>query len=213
MKLRQLIVAILAIAVLAAAGILWQRRGSFRPAVGRYSDNFDEPGAWDSGDDANALAGVRDGRYEILVRASSGIYRGSSPEQFADGVYEVRATQIAGPLDNGYGMVIKLDPDSNSFYMFEISGDGYVWAGLCQEQCDNQGWQAAPAVNQGLDNPNQLRIAVNGPEMVFSVNGTEVARLNDATINQGQVGFLVETFGGGGVQVAFDDFTVNPITE
>ncbi|MCA9982897.1 MAG: hypothetical protein KDE59_01340 [Anaerolineales bacterium] len=213
MRLRRVIVIVVALAVLALGIFLVFRSGILQPAADSFTDSFDEPGEWDSGDDANAFAGVRDGHYEILVRASSGIFRGSAPHQFADGIYEVTATQVAGPLDNGYGLIIRLNPADNSFYMFEISGDGYVWAGLCQSQCANQGWEASPAVKQGLNQPNLLRVVANGGEMTFIVNDQQVARINDATLAQGQVGFLVETFGGAGVQVNFDDFSVSPIPE
>ena len=213
MKLRSVIIVVFALAVLGLGMLLLFQSDLFRPSADTFSDSFDAAGEWDSGDDANAFAGVREGQYEILVRASSGIFRGSAPHQFADGIYEVTATQVAGPLDNGYGLIIRLNPDDNSFYMFEISGDGYVWAGLCQSQCDSQGWQASNAVHQGLNQPNLLRVVANGSEMTFIVNDQQVARINDATLAQGQVGFLVETFGGGGVQVNFDDFSVSPIPE
>ena len=210
---RRPIVVLLALLILMLIGFLVWNLLLADETVEAFRETFDAPGEWDSGDDANALAAVTNGQYEITVRASSGIYRGSSPQQFADGIYEVTATQLAGPIDNGYGLALRLDPDSNSFYMFEISGDGFVWAGLCEDGCDNQGWVASPAVNQGTNNPNHLKVVVSGPEMSFFVNDEEVQTINDDRLASGQVAFLVETFGGGGVQVAFDNFSVSPVPE
>ena len=114
---RRAFFALSAVVVLLAGALIWSLLGRAE-TMETYSEPFDAPGEWDSGDDANALAEVVNSQYEITVRASSGIYRGTSPQQFGDGIYEVTATQLAGPIDNGYGLAIRLNPDSIS------NGDG-----------------------------------------------------------------------------------------
>lgn len=184
---------------------------------GPYEETFDELGRWGGGEDLNARGEVNNGRYEFLVKAELGLFWSTAGEDFADGVYQVEATQLEGPLDNGYGMQFRVDPDTNSFYLFEVSGDGYVWIGHCQDRCEEEeplienGWFASDAVNEGLDATNVLRVRAEGANMIFFVNDQEVGRVTDDTLESGDIGIMVETLGEGGVLVAFDNFTVTPL--
>src|SRR5690606_25435443 len=111
---------------------------------------------------------VTGGRYEFLVNANLGLFWATAGERMADGVYQVEATQLEGPLDNGYGMMFRVDGDNSAFYLFEVSGDGYVWIGRCENSCEEEqplvgnGWIASEAVNQGLDVTNVLRVRAEG---------------------------------------------------
>ncbi len=197
--------------LVALAGLALTQFGRGRPAdTTPFQESFDAPGEWQVGEDANAAAQVTAGRYEVLVKAPGSIYIGGNDLRFADGVVEVTATQVAGPVDNGYGLVLRHDPATNSFYMFEVSGDGFFWAGFCRQSCGNQGWEASPAVRPGLGAPNRLRVEASGANLTFIVNDVVVARVDDPGRSDGLVGLLVETFGLGGVQVAFDDLRVSP---
>lgn len=187
---------------------------------GPYRETFEDgAGSWGTGQDLDAEGSVNDGRYEFLVKADLGLFWSTAGERFADGVYEVEATQLEGPLDNGYGMLFRVDTDTNSFYLFEVSGDGYVWIGSCQNSCEEEqpliedGWFASEAVNQGLDATNALRVRAEEGNLVFFVNDQEVGRVTDSTHDRGDIGIMVETLGQAGVLVAFDNFTVAPLSE
>lgn len=188
-------------------------------ARGPYSETFDEEGRWGVGEDLDARGEVTGGRYEFLVKADLGLFWATAGENRADGIYQVEATQLDGPLDNGYGMMFRVDPDSNSFYLFEVSGDGYVWVGVCENSCEQEqplagdGWIASEAVRQGVNATNILRVRAEGGNMIFFVNDQEVARVTDNTLRQGDIGIMVETLGQGDVLVAFDNFTVTPLSE
>ena len=185
--------------------------------AGPYNEPFDDPGGWGVGSDVDAEGTVDDGRYEFLVKSNLGLFWSTAGRNFDDGVYEVEATQIEGPLDNGYGMLFRVNDDTDSFYIFEVSGDGYIWIGRCQNGCEEEevliedGWFASEAVNPGLNAPNQLRVRAEGANMIFSVNDQEVGRVTDDTFAEGDIGIMVETLGEGGVLVAFDNFTVTPL--
>jgi len=182
-----------------------------------YTETFDEPGSWRIGSDADAVGQVVEGVYDMFVTADDVTIWTTGGESFTDGVYEVSATQVAGPLNNGFGMVFRLDNDRDDFYLFKISGDGYVWIGRYHsggtevEPLVGEWWFESPAVRQGLNQTNQLRVAAEGANLIFSVNGQEVGRVTDNTFASGDIGLLVETLGLGGVQVQFDDFSVTPI--
>lgn len=201
--------------------------GCRRPAE-PYLETFDEPGDWRVGPDVDAEGRIADGRYEMFVRSPVGLNWTTAGLSFADGLYQVEVRQTEGPLDAGYGMMIRVDegqePDAgagrsdDAFYLFEISSDGFVWIGLCQAGCDEERvlvgdhWFESSAIQQGLDATNTLAIRAEKGNLIFLVNSIEVGRVTDNTLAAGDIGLLVETIGSGGVRVAFDSFQVSPLT-
>lgn len=186
---------------------------------GPYEETFDDAGSWGTGEDLEARGEVTGGRYEFLVKADLGLFWATAGEERSDGIYQVEATQLEGPLDNGYGLMFRVDPESNSFYLFEVSGDGYTWIGVCENSCEEEealvgnGWVASESVNQGLNATNTLRVRAEGGNLIFFANEQEVGRVTDNTRQSGDVGIMVETLGQGDVLVAFDNFTVTPLSE
>lgn len=182
-----------------------------------YTETFDEPGTWRIGSDADATGQVTEGVYDMFVKADDVTIWTTAGETFSDGVYEVEATQVSGPLNNGFGMVFRLDNNKDDFYLFKISGDGYVWIGRYRnggaeaEPLVGEWWFESPAVQRGLNQRNILRVEAEGGNLIFSVNGQEVGRVTDNAFTSGDIGLLVETLGLGDVQVQFDNFTVTPL--
>lgn len=203
------ILMILALAILACG-----------PLGGAYEETFDSIGSWGSGSDIDVEGDVNNGQYEMFVKAELGLYWSTAGEDLGDGVYEIEATQLEGTLDNGYGMMFRINNDTDSFYLFEVSGDGFVWIGRCEGGCEDDvtviigdNWFESPAVNTGLNATNRLRVHAEGPNLIFYVNDQEVGRVTDESFASGDIGLLVETLGEGGVRVAFDNFTVSPIEQ
>jgi hypothetical protein len=185
---------------------------------GPYEETFDNIGSWGIGADADAEGDVRSGQYVLLVKADLGLFWSTAGEDYGDGVYAVEATQLSGPLDNGYGMIFRMDVENDNFYLFEVSGDGFIWIGKCSLGCEEtaepiigEGWFDSEAVNTGLNNPNRLRVRAEGANLIFFVNDQEVGRVTDDTYARGDIGILVESLGEGGVEVAFDNFTITPL--
>lgn len=186
-----------------------------------YLENFSEADEWGTGtitaeDDADfveAEALVNDGSFDFTVFAPEALFWSTASEQFGDGVYEMTATAVEGPLDNGFGMLFMFDNVREDFYMFEVSSDGYVWVGRYAaggEIIDSfleDGWLESGAVNVGLGEPNLLRVEVDNGNMTFYVNDQRVAEARDTTLREGNIGVFVETFSEGGARVQFDDFT------
>lgn len=185
-----------------------------------YLATFDEAGAWAVGDELDVNGAIVDGRYELTVKASVGAFWTTANEQFSSGIYTVEATQTAGTLDAGYGMMFRVNNESNSFYLFEISSDGFVWIGLCENACSNEtilvgnnpaGWFESDAIVTGLGETNTLRVEAEQGNLIFFINDIEVGRRTDTTLAAGDIGLLVETLGIGDVTVAFDNFSVTPL--
>ena len=182
-----------------------------------FEETFDEPGNWGSGASDDVRGEVVDGQYQMEVRSNAGLFMATAGENFGDAVYELEATQIDGPLNNGYGMLFRVDDASDSFYAFEVSGDGYVWIGWCSDLCRGGtialvggDWFHSGAVKQGLQETNRLRVVAKGTRMTFFVNGVEVGRTSDGRLAEGDIAVAVETLGEPGVRVAFDNFKVIP---
>ena len=184
-----------------------------------YAETFEERNRWGVGEDYEKEGKVENGVYDMLVKADRGIVWSTSGREFGNAVYQVDATQMEGPLDSGYGMMIRAD-ETGSFYLLEVSADGFVWIGRCADYCDadetvlvNGDWFPSTAVNTGLEVMNQLQISADNANLTFSVNGQIVGTATDTTFARGDIGVLVETLGAGGVRVHFDNFLVTPIEE
>ena len=186
-----------------------------------FDEPFDEVGKWRAGDDGDVTGAVADGVYRMTMRIASGLFWTTADEEFGSGVYSVEMVQVAGPIDAGYGMMLRVAEDETTFYLFEISSDGFVWIGRCLDECVDSAelgnpdtpaqWQQSTAVKQGLGAVNVLKVSAEAGNMIFYVNEIEVARATDNTLASGDIGLLVETLGvGGEVQVEFDNFTITP---
>lgn len=207
---------IIVILVLLAGRFITSRNS--RPQTEPYLESFDSVGDWTAGEGVNAEGTIVDGAYQMSVELSGDIFWATAGQNFADGTFEVEATPMDGVADNGYGMLFRIDDEGNNFYVFKVSSDGYVFAGLCSDRCLEQqvllaaDWFATPAVRTGLGVTNVLRAEVSGPDMIFYVNDEEVGRATDNTLRKGDIGLLAETFAPGGLRVAFDNFSVQPLT-
>jgi len=184
---------------------------------GPYEETFTEAGSWGIGHSSDVEGQVQNEVYEMYVKSNHGLYMASAGENFADGLYELEATQIAGPLNNGYGLLFRVDGTTDTFYVFEVSGDGYIWIGYCENLCEDDevalvggDWFPSPAVETGLHATNQLRVVADGPKMTFFVNGVEVGRTSDNRLTEGDIAIMVEALGEGDIRVAFDNFKFTP---
>jgi hypothetical protein len=181
-----------------------------------YIETFDSPGTWSTGEDAYSVGSVTDGVYDFTVLENDISRWAAAGRNFSDGIYEVEATVVDGPLDNGFGLLFRASPEAGDFYLFKISADGYVWIGRYADGAEdttiiNNHWFESFAVQQGRNVTNKLTVRAEAGNMIFFVNGQEVGRVTDNTFSEGDVGLLVQTLSGGGVQVQFDNLSVRPL--
>lgn len=182
-----------------------------------YQTSFDSKGTWGTGSEADVQGTVANGVYDMTVEAESGIFWATANQNLGYGTYRLEVTQVDGPVDNGYGMMFLMDTDDNDFYLFEISGDGFVWIGRCMERCNNDivplvqdGWFPSDAVKTGIGETNVLRVEASEEIMRFYVNDQLVGEGSDTVLQEGDIGVAVETYGAGGVQIHFDNFSFDP---
>jgi hypothetical protein len=181
-----------------------------------WEESFDQPGDWSAGEDAYSVGEVTNGVYDFTILENDISRWASAGKEFGDGVYEVEATVVDGPLDNGFGLLFRADPEAGNFYLFKISADGYVWIGRYENGAEEapiigDHWFQSPAVLTGLDVTNVLRVEAEAGNMIFFVNDQEVGRVTDNTHASGDVGLLAQSLGGAGVHVVFDNLSVRPL--
>jgi hypothetical protein len=184
-----------------------------------YLETFDAPGTWRVGDDLEASGQVVDGVYRFAVEPYNAYFWTTAGAEFSNGVFSVEATQVEGPLNPGFGMLLRVDDQQDAFYMFLVSGDGWVLVARCFLACSgdnrvdliNEGWFESAAVNQGLGETNELTVEANAGNLVFYVNEQLVGAVTDVAVNGTDIGLIVRTIDTGDVVVEFDNFSVTPL--
>lgn len=181
------------------------------------------------------IAEITDG---VLRLTNNTVNNGSysvTNSRFNDFDLTVDARAVAGPLDNGYGVVFRLK-DRQNYYTFMTSSDGYyqvarvVDGNITELSTFNVD---SSIVNQGISTVNRLRVVARGNQFQFYINGEQVQvcipnnpdaqstyfmdscidgqmldTLTDDAIAQGQIGVVVQTFSESGVTVEFDNLVV-----
>jgi hypothetical protein len=113
-------------------------------------------------------------------------------------------------------MLLRADAEKGDFYLFKVSGDGYVWIGRYVDGAEDgtiigSHWFESAAVKQGLNQTNRLRVHAESGNLIFYVNDNEVGRVTDNSFREGDVGLFAQSLGFGGVRVIFDNLSVNPL--
>jgi hypothetical protein len=185
-----------------------------------YHETFAEPGDWSTDNDSEVRGEVVEGVYDFEIKADDLTTWTTAGLDFADGWYEVEATQVGGPDNNLYGLVFRIDNETDDFYTFQISGDGYVWIGRYKGGGDVEAtpivgdwWFESQAIKQGTGLTNVLKVRAEAGNMIFYVNNQEVGRVTENSFAQGDIGLIVGSLGEGGVQIQFDNFKVTPLEQ
>jgi hypothetical protein len=160
------------------------------------------------------FAGWRDGAYRLFARQATRFVAVAAPVHVPDDVI-VSATmrKTGGPPGGGYGLIVRnqtegLNGINQSFdaYVLETGdlGEFGVWRRDGERWVDLVPWTASPAVRQG-GSPNEISVRVAGTQLLLSINGIEVARVDDDVLAHGGVGVFA---GGDNNEVALDRFIV-----
>ena len=180
-------------------------------------DDFSSPrNAWLSEVTEQAEKGYEDGEFRITVYQPeySTWSNPNPPRDFADFALEVDARRVSGPLNNEFGVLVRYQPETDEFYLFAISSDGFYSVQKYQADEWQQlvKWTESEAILRG-EAVNRLRVTGQGAKMRFFVNGEPLAQVEDSSFRSGSVGLLASTNEKGGVAVAFDNLRVRPLAE
>ena len=183
-----------------------------------YEEDFDFlDDGWSTFDGDGTAVAYEDGGYRLTINRTEYMVWGNPepPLVLTDLVIEVDVRQVEGPLDNNFGVLVRAieDEETDSYYWFQISGDGYYsvdlrwqddWVPLVE-------WEASTAIYTGLGVTNHIRVVCSGDQFSFYVNNRHLVDLTDDTIGWGSIGLAAGTFGESGVVVQFDNLTVHEL--
>jgi predicted small lipoprotein YifL len=176
-----------------------------------WSDDFSAPeSGWQVESDASAQVEYADGALRILIQAPNSLAWAAAGRAFSDFRLAVEATQVAGPDDNEYGVLVRMKDPSN-FYRFSISGDGYYLVSKYeadQWELLSGDWAYSEAVNMG-NATNLIEVVCQGAQMEFLVNGQQLVSLEDQTFSRGDIALYAGAFFEPGVEVHFDNFAID----
>ncbi|MCL4265850.1 MAG: hypothetical protein KJ069_21730 [Anaerolineae bacterium] len=185
-----------------------------------YHETFDSPGNWSTDNDSEVRGEVSNGVYEFEIKSDDLTTWTTAGQEFSDGWYEVEATQIGGPDNNLFGLLFRVDNETDNFYSFQISGDGYAWIGRYENGGNTAAtpiigdwWFESAAIKQGAGLTNRLKVRAEAGNLIFYVNDQEVGRITDNSFTKGDIGLIAGSLGQGGVLVQFDNFKVTPLGE
>lgn len=198
-----------------------------------YVETFDTtPADWELYSGRLSAQAVN-GALRVAVDEVNSLPYSTAAPYFGDFDLRVLGRATAGPLDNGFGVVFRVQNPQN-YYGFFISSDGYyqVWREVDGTEKLLSDWIPSPLVNQGLGAANEIRVVAQGDRFRFYVNGEQVMlcvpddpaatstyadscidgqmqpELVDGSISEGRLGVIARTFDEPGVEVDFDNVLV-----
>jgi len=200
----------------AANGQLQSDQTPVEPGVGDllYSDDFSSSkSGWPQSASGKYLALYKNGKYHMTVVPPLYWNVQKLPSQnFSDFILEVEATKEAGPDDNALGVLVRESNESNDYYLFLLSSDGYYQVKKAQNGswAYTQEWAKSSAIKTG-NATNLVKVVCNGDKLSFYANDVKLTDYNDSSFANGHIGMRVESKSEGNVTVAFDNLTVRAI--
>jgi len=174
-----------------------------------WDDFSDSSGNWPQVSGPNGRSSIADGVYRFQVLSANYELLATPGHVFRDVQVETDASRLAGPAQNLFGLVCR-SSNSENFYFFAISSDGYFGLGKVKNArvaLLGQDMMAySPAILQG--NPNHLRFDCIEENLKGYVNGKIIATGKDTDFSSGEVGLVAGAFDRPSVDVAFDNFVV-----
>jgi hypothetical protein len=158
---------------------------------------------------ASATHEVVDGAYRLLIDAPNTTARGRAGQYFeGDLQVSVDADQLSGSGRASYGLLLHVQ-STNSFYRFEVSGDGSfaIWKSVDGQLELLLAGPPSAAINAGLAS-NHLSVISQGHMKQFCANSYLLATITDPAYTLGDVGVTASSGAVGGIQVAFDNLEV-----
>jgi hypothetical protein len=174
-----------------------------------YDDFTNTNTGWDRFTSAEGTMDYDGSGYRFLVNALQTNFWSTPGKSFKDVRMEVDVAKLSGPDENRIGLLCRFI--ENNYYFFMVSSDGYYtigkYIGGNAIQLGQSEMQYNDSIHTGLA-VNHLRADCRSDTLIFYVNGTPVAKAQDADLAEGDVGLLAGTFSQPGVDVLFDNFVV-----
>jgi hypothetical protein len=177
-----------------------------------FSDDFsDTSSGWDRVSADNGVTDYTDSQYRIFVNSAQHDFWANPGQSFSDVSVEVDATKAAGPDNNDFGVICRYQ-DTQNFYSFLISSDGYYaimkYSGGDSQILGADAMLSTDAVQQGAAT-NHIRADCAGENLSLYANGQLLHSASDSEFASGDVGLMAGTFDEAGTDILFDNFVVS----
>lgn len=177
-----------------------------------FSDDFSDPSSgWETYSWEEGAAFYKNGwlhiREEASYEGSEGSYAG---QHFTDFVLEVE-TKLVGGTDDNWHLVICRSDQSDNYYGFGISADGYysIAKFVNGDRIVLAGPTYSTHINKGLGVTDIIHIECIGSTLSLSVNGHLLTEDTDYTFTGGDIALATDSLSGFQfTEVAFDNIVV-----
>ncbi len=176
-----------------------------------YQDDFHDPSSgWAHSSGSMGAMDYYNGTYRIQVNIPNYDLWAVSGKTFGDVRVEADMARFAGPEENRFGLICRYR-DSQNFYFFIISSDGYYAIGKVSRGLRTLLGQEMMTFNTAIRpgiTPNHLRADCVGQKLTLYVNSQRIAMTQDPEFTGGDTGLLAGVFDMAGVDVIFENFKV-----
>jgi hypothetical protein len=176
-----------------------------------FEDDFSNPASgWDRIQDSGGKIDYVDGKYHMAVNTADTDVWANPGKKFGNVSVQVSAAKVGGTDNNDYGVICRY-VDSDHFYFFVISSDGYYGIGKVKDgqflMVNQEDMLPSEDIRKGSE-MNTIQADCVGSTLSLYVNGKLLDTQKDSDFATGDVGLLAGTFAEAGVEVEFDDFIV-----
>ena len=129
---------------------------------------------------------------------------------YTDAEISITAEKISGPDNNFFGVICRYT-DAGNYYGLIISSDGYygiykVENGI-YDLLSSENMQYSGIIKQGEDT-NIIKAVCAGNTLSLSVNGNQLAVVENSALSEGKIGLITGTYEQSGSTVLFDNLAV-----
>lgn len=173
-------------------------------------DFSSENHGWKNWNENGSHVTYQAGAFRFYVNQSNFDYWSTPGYTFKDMRVEVEATKISGPDNNAFGVICRF-VDSENFYAFLISSDGY--AGILKvldgeyTLLNANSLEFFAEINQG-EALNKIVADCSGTNLSLIVNDAVLFEVEDTAFEKGDVGLMASSYDQPGVDILFDNLMV-----
>lgn len=173
-----------------------------------FQDDFSRTSSgWSRYQAATLLSDYDRGAYRILILAPDTDAWSTPGLDISDVQIEVDATKAGGPDNNYFGILCRFQ-DSQNFYFFLISSDGYASIGFDKngerQLLDQDAMLPAQTILTGRAT-NHIRVDCNGERLSLYANGTLLHEVKANEFSHGDIGLIAGTYASPGTDIVFDN--------
>jgi hypothetical protein len=149
------------------------------------------------------------GSYHVLISKQGAFhYCIAGSTNYGNFAYEVQMTILKG---DGGGLIFRADGNTNKFYYFRITQDGfyglYLYSDIQAAHAKTLAIGRDGAIHTGINIPNVLAIVTHDTNISLYVNDQLITSVNDSSYTSGQIG-VAATYDTLATEVAFNNARV-----